>query len=32
VGEDGYLMLTRALLADPETIRTLTLLALSARG
>ena len=32
VGEKGYLVLTRALLADPETIRTLTLLALSARG
>jgi len=32
VGEEGFLVLTRALLADPETIRTLTLLALSARG
>lgn len=32
LGEEGYLAVSRALLKDPETIRTLTLLALSARG
>jgi CRISPR-associated protein Cmx8 len=32
VGEAGYLAITRTLVNDPETVRTLTLLALSARG
>lgn len=32
IGETGYLLLTRALLTEPEVVRSLTLLALSARG
>lgn len=32
IGEESYLLLTKSLLSDPETVRTLTLLALSARG
>jgi CRISPR-associated protein Cmx8 len=32
VGEDGYRSITKALLAEPDRIRALTLLALSARG
>ncbi len=32
LGEQGYLTLTRALLEDPDIVRTLTMLALSARS